>query len=82
VLLENAEIYDWSGMVAIKSLHERFESNNIKVTFQKLNVSSHKLMMKGKKIWEGVDILEEQNLDFEKDPHILSHRHLHVMDQH
>lgn len=82
VLLENAEIYDWSGMVAIKSLHERFELNDIKVTFQKLNVSSHKLMMKGKKLWEGVDILEEQELDFEDDPHISSHQHLHVMDQH
>jgi len=82
VLLENAEIYDWSGMVAIKSLHERFESNDIKVSFRKLNVSSHKLMLKGKKLWEGVDIMEEQNLDFEEDPHISSHRHLHVMDQH
>merc|ERR1719157_481670 len=76
VLLEHAEVYDWSGMVAIKRLHERFENNGCEVQFQSLTVSSHKLMIKGEHLWEGVNIYKDAPLDFEEDP--LVHSHLHV----
>lgn len=75
VLLHDAEVYDWSAMVAIKALHERFESNGAKVTFRNLNVSSHKLMVKGAHLWEGVDVLQDTELDFEADPTITAHMH-------
>lgn len=59
VMLEDAEIYDWSGMAFIKRLHDRFERNGTEVHFKKLNVKSHRLMSKSKKLWEGVNIYAE-----------------------
>ena len=76
VLLDNAEIYDWSGMVAIKKLHERFENAGASARFQSLSVATHKLMMKGEHLWEGVHIYKDEALDFESDP--LVHSHLHI----
>lgn len=76
ILLENAEVYDWSGMVAIKKIHERYEHVGSKVKFQSLTVASHNLMTKGEHLWEGVNIYKDIPLDFEDDPHI--HSHLHV----
>lgn len=76
VLLENAEVYDWSAMVAIKKLHERFDNNDATVKFQSLNVSSHRLMMKGEHIWEGVNIYKEDDLEFEDDPLVATHLHV------
>ena len=63
VLLEDAEIYDWSGMVAIKTLHDRFENNGTTVHFKKLSVASHSLMSKSKKLWEGVNVFQEDDAD-------------------
>lgn len=80
VLLEDAEVYDWSGMVAIKKLHERFENANAKVAFQSLTVASHKLMVKGEHLWEGVNIYKDVPLDFEDDPHVHSHLHVESFD--
>lgn len=76
VLLEGAEVYDWSGMVAIKKLSERFDNNGATCSFQKLTVSSHKLMMKGEHIWENVNIYKEGDLTFHDDPHVTSHLHV------
>lgn len=76
IFLEGAEVYDWSGMVAIKKLHERFENAGATVKFQKFSVSSHRLMMKGEHLWEGVTILQENDLDFESDPLVTTHLHV------
>jgi len=76
ILLDGAEVYDWSGMVAIKKVHERLENNGASVKFQSLSVASHKLMMKGEHLWEGVDIYQDAPLDFVADP--LVHSHLHI----
>ena len=62
VMLEDAEIYDWSGMVAIKALHDRFENNGTTASFQKLTVASQRLMTKSKKMWEGITYLEADEL--------------------
>lgn len=76
ILLEGADVYDWSGMVAIKKLSERFNNNGSTVLFQRLNVASHKLMMKGEHIWEGVNLYKEGDLTFHDDPHVTSHLHV------
>ena len=68
VLLTDADIHDWSGMMAIKKLHERFEANGATVKFLNLNVASHRLMAKGKDLWEGVNIFKKEDIEVENDP--------------
>lgn len=68
VLFDRADIHDWSGMMAVKRLHERFENNGATVKFQKLNVASRRLMHKSKDLWEGINIFEKEEVDVEDDP--------------
>lgn len=68
ILLENADILDWSGMMAIKRINTNLERNGATVKFQKLNVTSRKLMYKSKELWENVNIFEEEKVDVEHDP--------------
>jgi len=68
VLFDHAEIHDWSGMMAVKRLHERFEVNGAKVTFQQLNVASRRLMHKSKDLWEGINVFSEEEILVEDDP--------------
>ncbi len=75
VLLENADILDWSGMMAIKRIHEKMENNGATVKFQKLNVNSRKLMYKSKHLWENVNVFEEEKVDVEHDP-LVEQNHL------
>jgi len=67
VVLENAEIFDWSGMVFIRTLHDRFERNGTAVHFKNLNVASHKLMAKAKNLWEEVNIYQEETEEIEEE---------------
>jgi len=76
VFLEDAEIFDWSGMVAIKTLHERFDRVNAEVEFHSLTVGSRRLMEKSAGLWEEVKIMAHKDLDFEEDPTITSHLHV------
>ncbi len=77
ILFDRAEIHDWSGMMAIKRLHERFENNGAtSVHFQKLNVASRRLMHKSKDLWEGINVFTEEEVDVEDDPLIrIDHAH-------
>jgi len=68
VLMEQADIHDWSGMMAIKRLHERFVRSGATVKFESLKMSSHRLMNKGKDLWEGVNIFIEEEVNVSKDP--------------
>lgn len=68
VLFDQAEVHDWSGMMAIKRLHERFETNGATVKFQKLNVASRRLLHKSKDLWEGVNLFEEEEVIVENEP--------------
>lgn len=68
VLFDNADILDWSGMMAVKRIHERFENNGKAVVFKKLNVNSRKLLYKSKKLWENINIVHEEEVDVEDDP--------------
>merc|ERR1719174_1311217 len=64
ILLTHAEIHDWSGMVAIKKLHEKLVSKGtMSVKIKNLNVSSHRLMEKGRRLWKGIDIYEMEDVD-------------------
>jgi len=67
VLMEDADIHDWSGMMAIKRLHDRFENNGATAQFKNLNVASHRLMEKSKDLWEGVDMFTKEDVDVEHD---------------
>mmetsp|Transcript_21490 Transcript_21490/g.26365 ORF Transcript_21490/g.26365 Transcript_21490/m.26365 type:complete len:660 (+) Transcript_21490:130-2109(+) len=68
ILLENADIHDWSGMMAIKRIHDKLENNGATVRFQKINVNSRKLMYKSKDLWENVNVFEEEEINVEHDP--------------
>lgn len=77
VLFHDAEIHDWSGMMAIKRLHERFENNGTKAKFQKLNVASRRLLQKSKDLWEEIDIFEEEEVNVENDPLVKASDNMH-----
>lgn len=77
VLFDQAEIHDWSGMMAVKRLHERFEHNGATVQFRKLNVASHRLMHKSKDLWEGINIFSEEDVEVENDP-LVEKDHTHA----
>lgn len=69
IIFTHADIHDWSGMMAIKKLHERFEVNGATtVTFKNLNIASHRLMRKGKHLLEKVNVYEMEDVDVEHDP--------------
>lgn len=64
IFLTNSDIHDWSGMVAIKKIHEKMVSNGARsVKIKNLNFSSHKLMEKGERIWKGIDISRMNDAD-------------------
>jgi len=77
VLLENMEIYDWSGMMAIKKLHERMDGFGCHVAFEKLTPSSHKLLLKSNDMLEEINIFQIQDIgnDIEHDP-LIEHSNL------
>jgi len=68
VLLDGADIHDWSGMMAIKRLHDRFVGVGAEIRFENLKVSSHRLMAKGQDLWEGVNIVEAEVVNVDQDP--------------
>lgn len=68
ILFDKAEIHDWSGMMALKRLHDRFKHHGATVQFRKLNVASHRLMHKSKSLWEGMDVFSEEDIEVTDDP--------------
>jgi len=78
ILFENAEIYDWSGMVALKKIHEKFNNAGAEsVKFEKLSVASHTMIKKGDDLWEELNVFEHTKI--EEDPSVPNH--LHVENQ-
>merc|ERR1719215_2458154 len=79
ILFENAEIYDWSGMVALKTIHEKFDNAGAEsVQFEKLSVASHQMIKKGENLWQELNVFEQ--VEIEEDPD--ARNHLHVELQH
>jgi len=63
VAFENADIYDWSGMMAIKRLNDKFVNSDVKAVFVNLKVSTHRMLMKSKDLWEDVEMYSSEDVD-------------------
>jgi len=63
ILLENAEVYDYSGMVALKKVYDRFADLGKVVALSSLTPSSRRLMEKSAYMWQGVNFLEVEDVD-------------------
>ena len=63
ILLEGAEIYDYSGMVALKKVYDRFADLGKVVHLSLLSPTSRRLMEKTAYMWQGVNFLEVEEVD-------------------
>mmetsp|Transcript_34634 Transcript_34634/g.69967 ORF Transcript_34634/g.69967 Transcript_34634/m.69967 type:complete len:694 (+) Transcript_34634:544-2625(+) len=63
LLLEGAEVFDSSGMVALKKLHDRFEALGKVAALSSLSPTSRRIMEKSASMWEGVSFLEVEEID-------------------
>jgi len=63
ILLESAEIYDYSGMSALKKVYDRFADAGKVVALSSLTPSSRRLMEKSAYMWQGVNFLEVEEID-------------------
>eukprot|EP00588_Corethron_pennatum_P034368 CAMPEP_0194346494 /NCGR_PEP_ID=MMETSP0171-20130528/105458_1 /TAXON_ID=218684 /ORGANISM="Corethron pennatum, Strain L29A3" /LENGTH=627 /DNA_ID=CAMNT_0039113625 /DNA_START=62 /DNA_END=1945 /DNA_ORIENTATION=+ len=65
IVLEETEVFDWSGMVALKSLHDRLIRSGKNVKFSYITQSSKRLMEKSSKMWEDVHFMNAEEVDIE-----------------
>lgn len=63
ILLEGAEVYDYSGMVALKKVYDRFADLGKVVALSSLTPTSRSLMEKSAYMWQGVNFLEVEEID-------------------
>jgi SulP family sulfate permease len=63
LLLEGAEVYDYSGMVALKKVYDRFADLGKVVALSSLTPTSRRLMEKSAYMWQGVNFLEVEEVD-------------------
>mmetsp|Transcript_24664 Transcript_24664/g.36533 ORF Transcript_24664/g.36533 Transcript_24664/m.36533 type:complete len:481 (+) Transcript_24664:1-1443(+) len=63
ILLEGAEIYDYSGMVALKKVYDRFADLGKVVALSSISPTSRRLMEKTAYMWQGVNFLEVEEVD-------------------
>jgi MFS superfamily sulfate permease-like transporter len=63
--LQECEIQDWSGQMALKTLYSRIESCGKTVALSSLSNTSKKLMEKNSSLWYGVVFLEVEEMDEE-----------------
>jgi SulP family sulfate permease len=61
--LEGAEIYDYSGMVALKKVYDRFADLGKVVALSSISPTSRRLMEKTAYMWQGVNFLEVEEGD-------------------
>jgi len=65
LFLQDAEILDWSGQQALKTLYERIESCGKAVALSSLSPSSKSQMEKNSSLWYGCVFLEIEQVDEE-----------------
>jgi len=65
LFLKDAEILDWSGQLALKTLYLRIESCGRTVALSSLSESSRNLMEKNSSLWYGCVFLEMEEVDEE-----------------
>jgi MFS superfamily sulfate permease-like transporter len=58
IFLHDADIYDYSGMVALKKVYDRFTDAGKFVAISSLSLTSKRLMEKTAYMWQGVNFLE------------------------
>jgi sulfate permease, SulP family len=58
IFFDDAEIYDHSGMVALKNVHDRFIDAGKFVAISSISPKSKRLMEKTAYMWQGVNFLE------------------------
>lgn len=63
ILLEGAEVYDYSGMVALKKVYDRFADLGKVVALSSISPTSRRLMEKTAYMWQGVNFLEVEEVD-------------------
>jgi len=64
ILMSDAEVFDWSGMLALKRLHDKIQSCGKSVAISSLTATSKAVMEKSSAMWEGVVFFEiEENTD-------------------
>lgn len=63
ILLEGAEIYDYSGMIALKKVYDRFADLGKVVALSSISPTSRRLMEKTAYMWQGVNFLEVEEVD-------------------
>jgi len=63
ILLEGAEIFDSSGMIAVKRIYDRFVEAGKVVALSTLSPTSRRLMEKCAVMWQGVNFLEIEEID-------------------
>lgn len=61
--LQDAEIHDWSGQIALKKLYNRIEAMGKTVALSSLSATSKRLMEKNSTLWYGVVFLEVEEID-------------------
>jgi len=66
ILLEGAEIFDSSGMAAVKRVYDRFTEAGKVVALSTLSPTSRRLMEKCAYMWQGVNFLEIEEIDDEE----------------
>jgi len=65
IMLEGANVYDWSGMKALKTVHDRLADLGKVVALASISPSSRQLMEKNANMWAGVSFLEVEEIDEE-----------------
>lgn len=61
--VEGAEVYDYSGMVALKKVYDRFADLGKVVALSSISPTSRRLMEKTAYMWQGVNFLEVEEGD-------------------
>jgi SulP family sulfate permease len=61
--LEGAEVYDYSGMVALKKVYDRFADLGKVIALSSISPTSRRLMEKTAYMWQGVNFLEVEEGD-------------------
>lgn len=71
ILLEGAEVYDYSGMVALKKVYDRFADLGKVVALSSISPTSRRLMEKTAYMWQGVNFLEVEEVDQSIEPSLV-----------
>jgi len=67
IVLEETEVFDWSGMVALKALHDRLLRSGKNVKFSYITQSSKRLMEKSSRMWEDVHFMNAEEVDIDEE---------------